>query len=330
MLNKLFFIDNRCTNPYFNLALEEYLLKNISDKNFMLLWQNDNTIVIGINQNAAEEINFDYVKENNITVVRRTTGGGAVYHDLGNINFSFITNLDEESGFTINDFVQPIIRALASMGITASADGRNDITVNGRKISGNAQRLYKNRILHHGTLLFDSNVKKISSSLKVKPEKFTSKSTKSVESRVANISDYLPKGTTINDFREMLLKSIHTESDIEEYKLSDEEIREVTELSKKYAEPAWTFRNAQPMKIHASRHFDGGIIEINMNVEKDKITECKVFGDFMAVKDISELEKALENTEFSPAAIKEKLSTLPLNELLGEITADEFINCIFG
>ena len=236
MLNKLFFIDNRCTNPYFNLALEEYLLKNISDKSFMLLWQNDNTIVIGINQNAAEEINFDYVKENNITVVRRTTGGGAVYHDLGNINFSFITNLDEESGFTINDFVQPIIRALASMGITASADGRNDITVDGRKISGNAQRLYKNRILHHGTLLFDSNVKKISSSLKVKPEKFTSKSTKSVESRVANISDYLPEGTTINDFREMLLKSIRTESDIEEYKLSDEEIREVTELSKKYAE----------------------------------------------------------------------------------------------
>lgn len=232
--------------------------------------------------------------------------------------------------FTINDFTRPVIHALSDMGICAEANGKNDITVNGRKISGNAQRIYKNRILHHGTLLFNSDISKLSGALNVRPEKFSSKSTKSVESRVINLSEFLPY-SDVEDFKENILRSFTNSCKLKPYSLTDEDICSIEKLSReKYAEPSWTFQSVQPMGIKTSAYYPGGYIEVHLKTEGNKITNCKISGDFMSVCDISVLESALTDIAFSPKEIKKAADSLPLKKFLGDITSEELVKCIFN
>ncbi|GFI61176.1 lipoate-protein ligase LplJ [Clostridiales bacterium] len=329
MNKKYYYINNKCTNPYYNLALEEYLLTNKPDKHFIVLWQNENAVIIGRNQNAYEEINTDFISKNHIKVVRRTTGGGAVYHDIGNLNYSFITEFSSRQS-SISELTLPIIKALSDIGIQAEVSGKNDITVYGKKVSGTAQRLYKNRILHHGTLLFNSDLEKISGALNVRPEKFLSKSTKSITGRVCNISEHLMENISLEDFWKLIYESLAKHNDIESYSLSEEDISSINMLKEKYVDTLWTFRAVQPMSIHSIAKFEGGLLDVNLKVEQDKITDCKIFGDFMSLTDISPLERTLIGTLFSPAAIKKAVSVLPLKNILGSITAEELVSCIFS
>ena len=182
-------IYNEKTNPFFNLAMEEYFLKNF-DEDIFILWRNESSVIVGKNQNTLSEINLDYIKENSIPVVRRQSGGGAVFHDLGNINFTFIaSNNDNFSDF--KRFTTPIIELLKTLDINAKFSGRNDLLIDGCKFSGNAQYNYKNKVMHHCTLLFSSQISDMSNALKVKPIKFEGKSIKSVKARVTNISEHL-------------------------------------------------------------------------------------------------------------------------------------------
>ena len=189
----MLFVDNKgITDPRMNLAIEEYILRHLDiNQTYLLFYINEPSIIIGKNQNTLEEINTDFVEKNGIHVVRRLSGGGAVYHDLGNLNFSFITKDDGESFHNFKKFTEPVIRALRSMGVPAELSGRNDILVQGRKISGNAQFATKGRMFSHGTLMFDSNIDNVVAALNVKKDKIESKGIKSIRSRVANIAEFL-------------------------------------------------------------------------------------------------------------------------------------------
>src|SRR5690606_37828441 len=207
----MIFIENEGnTNPKLNLALEEYALRNFStDNDYLLFYINEPTINIGRNQNTLEEINHNYVEENNIHIVRRISGGGAVYHDFGNLNFSFITNHDVKSLSNFKKFTAPVIKVLNSLGLNAELKGRNDIEVDDKKISGTAQFSTGKRMVSHGTLLYDTDLGEVVNALNVRMSKIQSKGHKSVRSRVANISEFLKESMKIEEFRQLLLEGLY-------------------------------------------------------------------------------------------------------------------------
>jgi lipoate-protein ligase A len=234
--------DNR--DPCINLALEEYCVRNLDiSVPYLLLYINDPSIIIGKHQNTLEEINLPYVRANNIRVARRISGGGAVYHDHGNLNFSFIRRFGQGQMLRFEEFTRPVTRALAELGIHAELGGRNDITVDGRKISGNAQFTTVHSMFSHGTLLFDSRLDQVEEALNVKTGKIASKGVKSVRSRVANISEFLHQPIAMEQFREHLIRSIFEgRNPVPEYRLGEQEWEQVHHLADSvYRQWDWTY-----------------------------------------------------------------------------------------
>lgn len=325
----IYFYNIDSTDPYYNLAFEEYILKNYSEDSYFLLWQNANTIVIGLHQNTIEEINREFVDKNKINVIRRTTGGGAVYHDLGNLNYSFITDYNEKKHISMNFFINPIIESLNNMGIKAISSERNDILIDNKKISGSAQRLYKNRILHHGCILFNSDLSVLSQSLKVKPEKFQSKSVKSVRNRVANISDFLNMPKNIYDFKKCILDSISKNNEIENFNLTKKDIENINELKEnKYKTWEWNYGRSPKFNITNARKFEDGIVEVYLLVENGFINSCSIYGDFMALKPVSDITNKFINCKYELNYIKDILTQFNIKEYFGNITFDDIVKLI--
>lgn len=323
MVINLFYIYNKSLNPYFNLALEEYFLTKSKDE-FFIIWRNDNCIVVGKNQNTLSEINIDFVKKNDISVVRRLTGGGAVFHDKGNINFTFIKNINDVN-ISFQEFLEPIVEFLKSLGVEAKISGRNDIVVDEKKISGNAQTIKNGRILHHGTLLFSANLKNVSEALKVSKEKYESKGVKSVESRVTNIKSYLKNDMTVDEFMNELYRYIKNNTDIKEYILTQEDIKNIDELVRnKYSTYEWNFGNSPKFNYKNSKKFNSGIVEVYLKIEKGKIDEVKIYGDFFNVDDILDIENALRGCRYDLGDIKKALKEFDFNKYFIGISLDEF------
>ena len=329
MKNNYLVID-KCTDPYYNLALEEYLLTHYMDGNIVMLWQNDNTIVVGRHQNTIEEINQQYVKEHGIKVVRRTTGGGAVYHDLGNLNYSYITDREDESiDGGMKRFAEPVIQALKELGADAEFSGRNDILIEGRKISGTAQRIYKQRILHHGCLLFNADLSVVAASLKVRAEKFQSKAIKSVKSRVGNIADFLPDTVALEQFEETLTRTLLSGESYQILELSPEEFLEVQKLrDEKYATWEWNYGHPAKCSIHNYQKYAGGVLEVYLEVKGGKILGCRIYGDFMALLPAAEVEKRLTGCNYKYEDVLSVLDELTLPDYFGTITKKEVASCI--
>ncbi|WP_282142227.1 lipoate--protein ligase [Cytobacillus oceanisediminis] len=329
----MLFIDNQgITDPRINLAIEEYALKNLDiEETYLLFYINEPSIIIGKNQNTVEEINTEYVENNGIHVVRRLSGGGAVYHDLGNLNFSFITKDDGESFHNFQKFTEPVVEALQKLGVNAELSGRNDLMAEGRKISGNAQFSTKGRMFSHGTLLFDSEIENVVSALKVKKDKIESKGIKSIRSRVANISEFLDKKITIQEFRTLLLKSIFGDLDeIAEYRLTNDDWEKIHQLSKeRYQNWDWNYGKSPKFDLQHSHRFPVGQIDIRLNVTKGKIEECKIYGDFFGVGDVSEIESKLTGIRYEKSEIENALEGVDIKHYFGNVTKTEFINLVY-
>ncbi|RAV22443.1 lipoate--protein ligase [Paenibacillus contaminans] len=329
----MLFIDNRgITDPALNLALEEYALKHFpADDDYLLFYINEPSIIIGKNQNTVEEINAAYVKENGIHVVRRLSGGGAVYHDLGNLNFSFITNDDGKSFHNYRKFTEPVVKALHELGVEAELTGRNDIQVGERKISGNAQYSTRGRMFSHGTLMFDSEIENVVSALNVNLEKIKSKGVKSIRSRVANISEFLLEPLTVAEFRQKLLESIFGGAGVPEYKLSEADWEAVRKLAdERYRNWDWNYGKSPAFNIRHTKRIEGvGTFDVRLDVKNGQIAEAAVFGDFFGALDAEEFAEQLIGLKYDEAAVRSMLEDNDLTLYFGPITKEQWLELMF-
>ena len=307
------------TDPYHNLAVEEYIFQKTQD-NVFILWQNDKTVVIGKNQNINCELDFDFVNKNGIKVARRITGGGAVYHDLGNLNYSFISSTGKE-GIDFAYFTKPIIDALSALGVDARLTGRNDIEVEGKKISGNAQYSKNGRTLHHGTLLFDTDLSVLSSALRVDEEKIKSKAIKSTRSRVTNLKSLIPI-KDINEFIDYLCCFIINKFSPETISEPNDEY--ITELEQRNRSEDWLFPKSSYLSsftVRKKKKYDFGIVDIELSMSGDIISDIKIYGDFFGTKDLSELSAKISGNNIS--AIDKILENTNLSDYILGMTSGE-------
>lgn len=327
----MLYVDNRgVTDAHLNLALEEYVLRNrMGDDDLLLFYVNAPAIIIGRNQNTIEEINSDVVTDRDIKVVRRISGGGAVYHDLGNLNFSFMTR-DVKGRFNRYDrFNGPVVEVLRELGVPAEIGGRNDILAGGRKISGNAQFATPDRMFSHGTLLLDSNLDHVTDALRPRPGKVESKGVKSIRSRVANISEFLSQPLGVDELRERILDRIFGTRDhaaIPTLALSDADWDSVRELrEKKYGTREWNYGENPPFNLQRAQRFPAGEIDVRLDVKNGHIAFIRVFGDFMGREDVAELEARLVGVSYERDAIVAAFDGIDVTDYFGDMTRDEVL-----
>ncbi|WP_312459167.1 lipoate--protein ligase [Proteiniclasticum sp.] len=321
------YIISENTDAYFNLASEEYLLKH-TDEDIFYLWRNDNAIIVGTNQNTLSEINVEYVKEKEIKVVRRLTGGGAVYHDLGNINYTFIEN-SKKSFNDFRGFCEPITKALNELGVKAEFSGRNDMTIDGKKFSGTAQCKYKNRVMHHGTLLFSSKKSDISGALKPRDIKFTGKSVKSVASRITNISEHLESPMDVLEFRDRIMRSVAGGLDnITVFDaIEEEKIKKLRE--EKYSTWEWNYGQSPKFSMTKEGRFTGGTLEVTLDVQKGCIENIRIYGDFFGTENIHELEEKLIGVKHQEQNVLDALKEITLSDYMVNVQDEELAGLLF-
>ncbi len=325
----MIYVINNSDNPFFNHAAEEYLMNNFQEE-IAMLWINKPSILIGRNQNTLSEINLDYVKQNDILVVRRLSGGGTVYNDLGNMNFSFITYrnaLDPKIKDGFEKFALPVINCLQSLGINAIFTGRNDIIINGKKFSGNAQYFQKDKLLHHGTILYDCDMSKLSLALKVKDIKFIDKSVKSVGSRVTNILPHMKKKMSLLEFKEYLKDYIIKTHNIKTiYKFNERDLDEINRIAKNRFETwEWNYGKSPGYKYKNLVKYPSGVVEYNLNVQNGNISGISIYGDFFGKKNIRYLESKLIGVKHSIKDLEKALDNINIDDYILGLSAKEFV-----
>ena len=324
-------IQSPSTDPRFNLALEQYIFDQMPrNRSYLMLWRNDQTIVVGKHQDTFAEINADYVRANQIQVVRRLSGGGAVYHDLGNVNFTFIAD-HTGSDFDFSTFCRPVIWALESLGVPAELNGRNDMTIRGRKFSGNSQYVKEGRVMHHGTLLYDSDLSVVSSALAPSRDKLTSKGLPSVRSRVTNIKPYVnDPQMTVEDFWAALRERMFRCFSMRKYQLSPQELEQVEELRERiYSQWEWNYGHSPACSIRKERRVEGcGTLQIHMDVEKGNITRLAFRGDYFARKDSDALAEYLQGTPLEEGALRQALKDWPVEDYFVRMDLDTFVSAM--
>lgn len=325
------YIVNKSNNPAYNIALEAYAFRELlSEDEIFILWINEPAIIIGKHQNTIQEINKEYIDAHGIHVARRLSGGGAVYHDLNNLNYTIISNKSEEGAFDFKTFSQPVIETLEDLGVKAEFTGRNDLEINGKKFCGNAQAYYKGRMMHHGCLLFDVDMTVLGDALKVSKDKIESKGIKSVRARVTNILDELPEKITVNEFSDKILaKMKETYPDMTEYVLSEDELAKIQKSAdEQFGNWDWVYGKAPEYTIERNVRYPAGKINTFANVEKSIIKNIKIYGDFFGIKDVQDIEELLVGTRYENKDVLEKLKTIDTSQYFSGMTVEEVAKAI--
>ncbi|MBG9984585.1 lipoate--protein ligase [Aerococcaceae bacterium DSM 111022] len=335
----MIFVDNG--NNYdaaTNIALETYLVENrLVDEPILLFYINKPSIIIGRNQNTIEEVNQPYIEENGIQVVRRMSGGGAVYHDLGNFSFCFIKD-DDGSFRDFKSFTEPVIAALHTMGASgAELLGRNDLLIDGKKFSGNAMYSKNGRMTAHGTILFDADLDEVNNALKPRKEKIESKGIKSVRSRVTNIKPYVDEGyqnLSTEAFRDLLLLrifNVEKREDVPELKLTDADWEAVEQLkAERFGNWDWNYGKSPDFDVNHSHKFPFGFVDVRFDVSKGLIKEAKIYGDFFGLGEITDVEEKLVGVRYDRQAIIDALADVNIKQYIGDIDTETFVNELFA
>lgn len=325
------YIVNTSNDPAYNVALEAYAFQKLTDiDEIFILWINEPAIIIGRHQNTIQEINKEFIDKNGIHVVRRLSGGGAVYHDLNNLNYTIISNNTQEGAFDFQTFSKPVIDTLAKLGVKAEFTGRNDLEINGQKFAGNAQAYYKGRMMHHGCLLFDVDMSVLGQALKVSKDKIESKGIKSVRARVTNIVDHLSDKIKVQEFSDAILAQMKEEyPEMDEYVLSDAELSEIQAMrDNQFATWDWTYGKAPEYTIERGVRYPAGKITTYANVENSTIKSVKIFGDFFGVKPVDDIEKMLEGVRYDYKDVLAALKTVDTSQYFSRMTPEEITKAI--
>lgn len=334
----MIFVPNENHDPRVNLAIETFLLQEMPlEEPILLFYINEPSIIIGRNQNTIEEINREYVEEHGIHVVRRLSGGGAVYHDFGNLNFSFIMPDDGDSFRDFAKVTKPIIQALHELGISgAELKGRNDLVIDGLKFSGNAMYATNGRMFAHGTIMFDSDIDEVVNALKVKKEKIESKGIKSIRSRVTNIKPFLPEekqGMTTEEFREDILLKIFGVSSVEDvktYELTEKDWEKINQISEQYYRNwYWNYGKSPDFNFSRQKRFSIGSIEVHLNVSEGTIEDVKIFGDFFGLGDIKDVEQVLTGIKYDKTTLQEAVETIDIKKYFGAIEVQDLLELLY-
>lgn len=322
-----------------NLATEQYLMNSDQiEAPFMLFYIEKDCIIVGRNQNTLEEINQQYCEQNDVTVTRRLSGGGAMYQDMGNLCFSFVVPADEVRFGDFKDLVKPIVDALHEMGCTdAEVNGRNDIVVDGKKFSGNAMYTRDGKTFSHGTLMYNVNTDAVARALHVPEDKIASKGIKSIRSRVTNIMQYLKpeyQNLLTAEFRDELIKKIyHTDSlataQQNEYQLTMADNVAIDEIEDQlYKNWDWVYGKSPAFTVKKRQHFTSGTIDARFSIEKGKITNVKIYGDFFGTGDVHDIEKALQGLRYEPQELRQALGRFDLSQYFMGIPQIDVVDLI--
>lgn len=325
------YIVNNSNDPAYNIALESYAFKELTEiDEIFILWINEPAIIIGKHQNAIEEINKEFTDEKGIHVVRRLSGGGAVYHDLNNLNYTIISNKADEGAFDFKTFSKPVIDTLATLGVEANFTGRNDLEIDGKKICGNAQAYAKGRMMHHGCLLFDVDMSVLASALKVSKDKIESKGVKSVRARVTNINNELPEKMTVLEFKDAILNQMKQEyPDMDEYVLSEDDLARIQEIrDTQFATWDWTYGQTPEYTVERSVRYPAGKITTYIKAEKSVIDSIKIYGDFFGIGDVSDIENLLVGTRYEYTDVLTKLQEIDTTHYFLRMTTEEVAKAI--
>lgn len=329
-MKKTVYIDVTTTDPTFNLALEEYVFEKMPrDQEYFLTWRNDNAIIIGRHQNTAAEVNEEFVKEKNIKVVRRLSGGGAVYHDLGNLNFTFIVDAKPGQKVDLRKFCQPIADTLCSLGANATVDGRNDILIDGKKVSGNAQYVRQGRVMHHGTILFDSDMPVLGQALIPDPDKAQAKGVKSVRSRVTNVRYCLDQDMTVEEFRDVLAESLLSEG-FERYELTDADMEAIREIQKnRYAKREWNYGFCEDGALVRKKRIEGcGTVEAHITLKNDLINGITFRGDYFSTLPPEDLSKLFLGLPLVSGALETALADIRVGDYITGLEKGDLIGLL--